>query len=437
MHPPQPRRRVPFTPSGIANRVAPRPSSSAWGGGGALEAQVRQFLTGASAAEHYDLSVLRLGGIAPPTLPPLPRPGHTTARDGDLARQDARMRYSRQLLTRSQLGLAQQQAQWADALAGRGAEPTTVMYATPEDDYHTQRAQRLRLMAYKSKQAWEQQARDQPEMTTIIEGVGHGLKEAPFVFAPELLGLRIAAGLGYANEMRTAVVARNLALASEAEFIGGRAAWQGYRGAFAKTGWTGVRQIAVPRAAADGIAQLGGNYLSSDKQGVARVGDAFASVNLVETGMALYGLRPAGIGVGSAFLQLSWKSGFQSPLNNEISWTAFGAQAAIGTVGGYSGQLADHFLSKRLAYRLYTQAALRVGPQAAYPVWLGSAHLFRTVTPHGIGVTEEYLENKAQDEWPVDTAGVAPAAPLPEAAPPMPNFPPVTIPLPPPYATKP
>lgn len=123
-------------------------------------------------------------------------------------------------------------------------------------------------------------------------------------------------------------------------------------------------------------------------------------INLIETGMAVYGLKPVGIGLGSAFFQLSYKDGFQSPLNHRLTWTAFGAQAAIGTGGGLAGSLAERVLTRRLAYALYQGAALRLGHEVAYPVWLGSNHLFRTVVPSAIGITEEYWENQAQDQWP-------------------------------------
>lgn len=49
---------------------------------------------------------------------------------------------------------------------------------------------------------------------------------------------------------------------------------------------------------------------------------------------------------------------------------------------------------------LYRYTAVRMGHDVGYPLWLGGYHLLRTVVPAGLGVTEEHLENKAQDRWP-------------------------------------
>ena len=87
---------------------------------------------------------------------------------------------------------------------------------------------------------------------------------------------------------------------------------------------------------------------------------------------------------------------------------AFGAQATVGAGFGYLGQVADQRLSARLAYHLYHHGALRLGHEAAYPLWLGSRYLFRTGVPAGLGVTEEHLENQAQDRWPVPDPASAP-----------------------------
>lgn len=116
--------------------------------------------------------------------------------------------------------------------------------------------------------------------------------------------------------------------------------------------------------------------------------------------MAAYGLRPIGIGVGSALFQLNLNDGFQTPFNGTISLNAFFAQAAIGSGLGYVGEGVGQILTKRRAYLFYHASALRLGHDVAYPIWLGSYHLFQTVIPAGMGVTEEHLENKAQDRWP-------------------------------------
>ena len=80
----------------------------------------------------------------------------------------------------------------------------------------------------------------------------------------------------------------------------------------------------------------------------------------------------------------------------------------MGAGFGYLGQVADQRLTSRLAYHLYQYVALRVGHEAAYPLWLGSHYLFRKAAPAGLGVTEEHLENQAQDRWPVPDSTSAP-----------------------------
>jgi hypothetical protein len=80
----------------------------------------------------------------------------------------------------------------------------------------------------------------------------------------------------------------------------------------------------------------------------------------------------------------------------------------VGAGFGYLGQVADQRLSARLAYHLYHHGALRLGHEAAYPLWLGSRYLFRTGVPAGLGVTEEHLENQAQDRCPSSTQPAPP-----------------------------
>lgn len=161
-------------------------------------------------------------------------------------------------------------------------------------------------------------------------------------------------------------------------------------------------RTAFTRLTFDVVAQGGANWIASDKATAwEKFQDSWQGINIIESGMAVYGLRPVGIGVGSAFFQFSIKDGFQSPLDHSLSWQAFGAQAAIGTGFGYLGMGAGNLLTKRLAYHIYRHTAVRMGHDVGYPLWLGGYHLFRTVIPAGIGVTEEHLENHAQDRWPV------------------------------------
>jgi len=88
----------------------------------------RLRLAGAQAAAEYDLSVLRLGGIAPPTLPPRLHP-HQTARDGDLARVEAQHRYAQLLHTRQQALDAAHPSAWQALVAGRPAHRPPLPHA--------------------------------------------------------------------------------------------------------------------------------------------------------------------------------------------------------------------------------------------------------------------------------------------------------------------
>jgi hypothetical protein len=126
--------------------------------------------------------------------------------------------------------------------------------------------------------------------------------------ASEVVLLRMASGLRYMGMLRLAAGTSRLTWASsEAELLGARAAWQEYRALpLGKV----LTNTAIPNLGADFIAQGGANYLGSSSQGWERVTDSVYGVNLIETGMAVYGLRPVGIGVGSALFQYSLKDGF-------------------------------------------------------------------------------------------------------------------------------
>jgi hypothetical protein len=249
---------------------------------------------------------------------------------------------------------------------------------------------------------------DHPLEAQLGEGVAIGGTLVTSAVASEVVLLRMASGLRYMGMLRLAAGTSRLTWASsEAELLGARAAWQEYR---ALPLGKALTNTTIPNLGADFIAQGGANYLGSSSQGWERVTDSVYGVNLIETGMAVYGLRPVGIGVGSALFQYSLKDGFQSPLNQRLTWTAFGAQAIIGTVGGYSGDGAKKLIGQKLlsTYRSYQRLAWNVGHEVAYPVVLGGYRSLQFAVPNAIGITEETLENKAQDRWPIPELPAAP-----------------------------
>ena len=291
--------------------------------------------------------------------------------------------------------------------------PKTSVSATVEtpDHLNTPEAARRRVAWHRAGQQIDHLREDQALNNTLGQGIGYGFAVAAAELAPEFVALRLAGGLRWAGATRAAVVAGRLAeqaswAGAEGELIGGRTAWQEYKGlSRGGAAWT-----AGGRLVADLAAQGGANYIGSKEKGLERVWDSLSGVNIIESGMAVYGLRPVGIGVGSAFFQFSIKDGFQSPLNGRISWQAFGAQAAIGTGFGYLGMGAGNLLTKKLAAHLYLYTGVHWGHNLKYPLWLGGYHVFRAGVLSGIGVTEEHLENKAQDRWPTpDSSATSPA----------------------------
>ena len=265
---------------------------------------------------------------------------------------------------------------------------------------NTPEAARRRVAWHHAGQQIDALREDQALNNPIGQGIGYGIAAAEL--APEFVALRVAGGLRWAGATRAAVVAGRLAeqaswAGTEGELIGGRTAWQEYRGLSVGK----AARVAGGRLVFDIVTQGGANYIASTEDGFARFKDSLAGVNIIESGMAVYNLRPVGIGVGSAFFQFSVKDGFQSPLNGRISWQTFGAQATIGTGFGYLGMGAGQLLTKRLAYHIYRHTAVRLGHDVGYPLWLGGYHVFRAGILSGIGVTEEHLENQAQDRWPV------------------------------------
>ena len=384
---------------GVPSRPAPRPANSLLAE--QIHQRLRQAAATAAAATRYDLSVLRLGGGAPPTLPRAHHP-LATVRDGDLARLDAQQRYA-QLLYTCQQQLAQlHQAHW-QALLARQLPPSAYKIgpAEPASTVGRELAVQRRI-----DENLARMTADNPEAVTIGQGVRIGLGTAASGAVSELAAARLVAGLRWAGATRAAVVVSRMTWAgAEEELLGARAGWQGYQGLSAGDAF----KVGRLRLAADLIAQGGASYITSEKSGfVDKSIDALSGVNLIESGMAVYGLRPVSIGIGSAFFQFSAKDGFQSPLNHKITWQAFGAQAAIGTGFGYLGQGAEYLLTRRLAYGLYRTTAQRLGHDIGYPVWFGSYHFFTKVVPSGIGITEEHLENQAQDYWPAPDASPAP-----------------------------
>lgn len=343
-------------------------------------------------AATYHFGALRQHAPTPP------KASHATARDGDLARVDADFRYHQAMRTRQMaLEAGRQKRAWAQLM-----NPAPARYAirpTPNEDYYKPEATRQRAIAYKLAQQKARLLADHPLEAQVGEGVVIGGTLVTSAVASEVLLLRLASGLRYAGMLRLAAGTSRLTWAGgEAELLGARAAWQEYRALPIRE----MGKVGTTRLAFDLTAQGGANYLGSKQVNkLDKLTDAALGVNLIESGMAIYGLRPVGIGVGSAFFQYSVADGFQSPLNGRISWRAFGAQALIGTTFGYLGEEAGVVLNKRIAYRLYRHSSINLGHDVGYPVWLGSSHLFHTTVPASIGVMEEHLENQAPTTWEV------------------------------------
>jgi len=268
---------------------------------------------------------------------------------------------------------------------------------------------RQRAVAHRLAQQRAQLLADHPLEATVGEGVVIGSNVVTGIVVSEVAVLRLASGLRWAGATRAALALRSTTLAGATEeTFGVGASLEQY----------GVRSLkdklvlTTGRAGIDGMGQGVANYYDSNEKGVDRFWDAAFSVNIIESGLAEANIRPVGLGVTSALLQYSQKGGFRTPFNNTVTWQAAGAQAGAAIGMGYLGLGAGNLLSKRLAYQLYQQAALRVGYQAAYPAWLGSAHLFRTVVPIGLGGLTSHGQNAASTAWPAPT----PLPPLPPAS---------------------
>ena len=375
-----------------------------------------QRLVRAAALERYDLGVLRLGGIAPPTLP---RGLYTTARDGDLARVDAQQRYAQQLITRQQH--AANLSGWAALQAGQpAAEPAYALSQTPTDDYHRSGMAERRVLAAKAARAHAQDLADHPLEANVGQGVVIGGTIVASTAVSEVALLRLAGCLRWAGATRAAMVVRSLTLegATHAAEAAHSLTWEGAKtGLFGvRTGWQGLREapmLAVRRGGIDFVGQGFVSYLASNQSGLNRFTDAIGGINATEVGLSAYGMRPFGASLFSAGFQYSINGGYKSVLNGGVSPRAFLAQTAIGAGVGYGGEYGGRVFGRHLAYSLYRGVAERAGDDLAYPVWLGSKFAFQYGVPLGFGALAGYGQAWADHKWPGLPEMPPPASPKP------------------------
>jgi len=341
-------------------------------------------------AATYHFGALRQHAPTPP------RPSHATARDGDLARTDARYRYEQTMRTR-QMALEAGRQQQALARLMSPAPARYTLRQTPNEDYYKPEMVRQRAVAYKLAQQKAQLLADHPLEAQVGEGVMIGSNIVTSTVLSEVALLRLASGLRWAGATRMALAVRSTTLAGASEQVTGlSSSLRQYQLLSLKEGAILTRN----RFGLDFAGQGVGNYYSSTEKGVGRVLDAGLSVNLVESALAGANVRPIGLGITSGMFQYSLKSGFRTPLNGSLTWQAFGAQSAAAAGMGYVGIGASNLLSKRLAYSIYQQAVLRLGADVSYPAWLGSAHLFRNAVPIGLGGATTAGQNAADATWP-------------------------------------
>jgi len=226
----------------------------------------------------------------------------------------------------------------------------------------------------------------------IGRGIGYGFAAVAAEAAPQLAAVRLAAGLRWTGALRSAVVLERITWAgAEGELIGARAAWQGYRA----TPWQGAAKTVSTRVALDYSAQLGANLITGDD-------DPFLNINGLETAMAAYGIRPIGIGIGSAAVNINLRGHIKvigSPdYEHRVHFNSFLAQATAGTLLGYTGLKIESSIlekgSKNIAMATYLYAALRQ-PQLAYPLGIGMYHLSAHGVPALLGTVEETIEGTA------------------------------------------
>jgi hypothetical protein len=337
-------------------------------------------------AATYHFGALRQHAPTPP------KPSHATARDGDLARVDARYRYDQAMRTRQMaLEAGRQKRAWAQVMNPASAQ--YVIRQTPNEDYYKPEAVRQRAIEYKLAQQRAQLLADHPLEAQVGEGVMIGSNIVTSTVLSEVALLRLASGLRWAGATRAALATRSLTLADQAE--------SGMLGV--RSGWLSSQKSAglvLFRGGTDALGQGLINYTASSKSGLDRVLDAAGGVNLTETGLSAYGIRPFGVGVISSAYQYSWNDGYRSVFNHRISPQAFLAQAAIGTSVGYLGEYGGRVLNRHVAYGLYQGAAQRAGFEAGYPVWLGAKYAFHYGLPLGFGSLASYYQALSQNQWP-------------------------------------
>ena len=261
---------------------------------------------------------------------------------------------------------------------------------------NTPEAARRRVAWHHAGQQIDALREDQALNNTIGQGIGYGIAAAEL--APEFVALRVAGGLRWAGATRAAVVATRLAeqaswAGTEGELIGGRTAWQEYKTA----PWQESATEVFIRGGFDYTAQASANLLTGDS-------DPYHNVNILETGMSVFGLRPAIIGFGSAAVNLNSRGYLKTvfPLSgvDRVTPASFAAQALIGTtIGRGALALEGRFLqkaSKGAALGLYMHVVLRQ-PRFAYPLGLGLYHLGLKGVPALIGVLEETSEGTADN----------------------------------------
>ncbi|WP_223653215.1 hypothetical protein [Hymenobacter psoromatis] len=396
----------------LPSRPGPRPLHPTPGPRAGHDPFAGQRLVRAAALERYDLGVLRLGGLAPPTLL---RGAHTTARDGDLARVEAQQRYARQLITRQQH--AASRSGWAALQAGQPApEPA---YAVGPAGPRSTVGRELALQR-KIDGNLAQLAADHPLEATVGQGVVIGGTIVTSTAVSEVVLLRLAGGLRWVGATRAAAVARSLTLEGAAHTAEAARSltWAGAeKGLFGvRAGWQGLREapmLAVRRGGIDFAGQGIISYSGSNESGLRRIIDATQGINVTELGLSAYGMRPFGASLFSAGFQYSINDGYRSVFNHRVSTRTFLAQTAIGAGVGYAGEFGGRVFGRHLAYSLYRGVAERAGDGLGYPVWLGSKYAFQYGLPTGFGTLAGYGQAWADHKWPG----------LPETPPPAPPKP--------------
>jgi RHS repeat-associated protein len=152
----------------------------------------------------------------------------------------------------------------------------------------------------------------------------------------------------------------------------------------------GIRALmkgAVLRGTTDIGIQLSANLLlnGGNSKGI------FSNVNLVETGLATLGANAFTLATGSATFQYSTGSGYQSTFNGGVSSSDFLYQSAVGSVFGYTGGRVGAALSSpSVTLGTYMGSSIRFGQI----IGVGASKGLAPTATFGIGVAEEYIENK-------------------------------------------